>query len=72
MNNYIKKKDELNIDIKSDVYLKFFEKFIKISSDKDKIDIVTNNEIDKNKVMVYDLDPKLLNRILKSKICTLE
>ena len=66
MNNYIKKKDELNIDIKSDVYLKFFEKFIKISSNKDKIDIITKDGIDKNKsYVVYNLDPKLLNRILK-------
>lgn len=65
MNNYIQKKNELNMDIKSDVYLKLFKRFIKIPFNKDKIDIVDKTQIDKSKnYVVYDLDPKLLNRIL--------
>ena len=53
------------MDIKSDVYLKFLKKFIKIPFNKDKIDIVDKTQIDESKnYVVYDLDPKLLNRIL--------
>ena len=66
MKNYIKKKNELNIETKSDVYLKVLEKYIKVSCDKDKIDIVQKSQFDKNKnYVIYDLDPKLLSRILK-------
>tara|TARA_B100000767_G_scaffold268136_1_gene287908 strand:+ start:774 stop:2135 length:1362 start_codon:yes stop_codon:yes gene_type:complete len=66
MQNYINKKQELNLDINSDIYIKTTKKFIKIFNDKDKIDFIDHNQIDDSKnYVIYDLDTKLLNRILK-------
>ena len=53
MKKYIIKKNELNIDVKSDIYLKFKDKFIKIPNSKDEIKVVSKKELDiDNKISV--------------------
>ena len=65
MENYVKKKKELNINIQSDIYIKLEKKLIKISCDKNKIELTTSNKVNKSRnYVIYDLDLRLLNRIL--------
>tara|TARA_Y100000590_G_C15665948_1_gene994442 strand:- start:356 stop:1717 length:1362 start_codon:yes stop_codon:yes gene_type:complete len=66
MKKYIIKKNELNIDVKSDIYLKFKDKFIKIPNSKDEIKVVSKKELDNSiSFVVYNIDQRLLNRLLE-------
>ncbi len=65
MKNYVKKKEELNININSDIYIKLSKNLIKIPYNKNTIEIVERKKIDKSKkYVIYNLDLRLLNRIL--------
>jgi UDP-MurNAc hydroxylase len=62
---FIKKKRDLKITLDTDVLLKFESKFIHIDNNIDEILIKNNNDLLKiKKYVIYDVDPKLLKRIL--------
>ena len=63
--NYFIKKNELNMEIKSDIYFSVNEKYFKIPSNSSKAEIIYQNEINKNNsYVVYNVDLKLFSRLL--------
>ena len=63
--NYTEKKNELNMDIKSDIYIAVKDNYLKISPNTIKLDIIKKNEVnlEKNHV-IYNIDLRLLSRLL--------
>ena len=62
------KRNQLKYDIRleTDVFIKFKNKFVKIPYDEDEIRLCKKKDVYKNKkFVIYDLDEKLLARILK-------
>ena len=65
MVNYLKKKNELNMNINSDIYFRVNDKYIDIKKNASKIKIINKNEINlNNNYVIYDIDKRLLSRLL--------
>ena len=62
---YIKKIKELNIKLESNILIKVFKKYIFINNKENKVSLIDQDEIrSMNNYVIYDLDVKLLKRIL--------
>jgi len=62
---YIKKIKELNIKLESNILIKVFKKYIFINNKENKVSLIDQDEIrSMNNYVIYDLDLKLLKRIL--------
>lgn len=63
---FINKKSQLNINLRSDIFIKLKKNYIKINNILNKISLVKKADIKKSKsCVVYDLDDRLLRQILK-------
>lgn len=62
---YVKKIKELNIKLESNILIKVFKKYIFINNKENKVSLIDQDEIrSMNNYVIYDLDVKLLKRIL--------
>ena len=63
---YLAKKKYYKINLDTNLLLKYFENFVLIDNNSDTIKIINHEDLAKlNKYVIYDVDPKLLKRILK-------
>jgi UDP-MurNAc hydroxylase len=63
---FINKKSQLNLNLRSDIFIKLKKNYIKINNILNKISLVKKADIKKSKsYVIYDLDDRLLKQILK-------